>query len=187
MKKYAWFLAAAVSLVPLAGWSQDNDQDDDRDQPSCANCEMRERNDARGGNGNARGGWLGRRQMRQDQGPRMDMMQRPPMPAMGDRMAPPAWNQEPPCVAKGQAMQSQSRGSGCVGAHKKCGMIFAVICGIIHLLLGIWVYQDIRKRNSGSGIWIVITFLTGFLGAVVYALVRLGDIRAGDGRGSVGA
>jgi hypothetical protein len=54
------------------------------------------------------------------------------------------------------------------------GLIF-LFCGIIHLLLTVWVYQDIRKRNAGSGIWIVVTLMTGLLGAAVYALVRLGD------------
>ena len=49
------------------------------------------------------------------------------------------------------------------------------ICFIVHILLAIWVYGDIRRRNTGSGIWIIITLLTGLLGALVYAIVRLGD------------
>ena len=50
-----------------------------------------------------------------------------------------------------------------------------LICAVVHLLLAIWVYQDIRNRNAGSGLWIVVTLLTGLLGVLVYALVRLGD------------
>ena len=51
------------------------------------------------------------------------------------------------------------------------------ICVIVHILLAIWVYMDIRKLNRGSGIWIVIVLLAGLLGALVYAVVRLGDGR----------
>ena len=63
----------------------------------------------------------------------------------------------------------------------RCMMMamWVVFCAIVNLLLAIWVYQDIRKRNSGSGIWIVVVLMTGFFGGLLYALVRLGDIRAG--------
>jgi len=45
----------------------------------------------------------------------------------------------------------------------------------VHILTAVWVYQDIRQRGSGSGIWIVIALLAGLLGTLVYAVVRLGD------------
>ena len=48
---------------------------------------------------------------------------------------------------------------------------------IINVLLAIWVYKDIRKRNEGSGLWIVITLLAGFFGALLYAIIRLGDLK----------
>ncbi|MHC4119668.1 MAG: hypothetical protein ACYSWO_19390 [Planctomycetota bacterium] len=48
---------------------------------------------------------------------------------------------------------------------------------VVHILVAIWVYMDIRKLNRGSGIWIVIALLTGLLGTLVYAIVRLGDER----------
>ncbi len=54
-----------------------------------------------------------------------------------------------------------------------CGLM--LICMVVHILLTIWVYLDIRHRNAGSGLWIVITLLTGLLGALVYAVARLGD------------
>lgn len=61
---------------------------------------------------------------------------------------------------------------------KFCGFMF--VCMIVHILLAVWTYQDIRKRNAGSGVWIVVTLLTGLLGALVYAVVRMGDAqRAG--------
>jgi len=50
-----------------------------------------------------------------------------------------------------------------------------IIIAIVHILTAIWVFQDIRKRGVGSGIWIVIALLTGLLGTLVYAIVRLGN------------
>ena len=35
------------------------------------------------------------------------------------------------------------------------------------------------RRNAGSGLWIVVTLLTGLFGAAVYALVRLGEKQTG--------
>ncbi|MGB2808069.1 MAG: hypothetical protein WBC22_10020 [Sedimentisphaerales bacterium] len=58
-------------------------------------------------------------------------------------------------------------------SHKKHPFLLLVI--IVHILVAVWVYQDIRKRNAGSGIWIVIALLAGLLGALVYAVVRIGD------------
>ena len=48
---------------------------------------------------------------------------------------------------------------------------------VVHILCAVWVYQDIRRRAGGSGIWIVIALLTGLLGTLVYAVVRLGENR----------
>jgi len=58
--------------------------------------------------------------------------------------------------------------------HRGMGA-FLMGCFLIHILLAVWVYQDIRRRNAGSGIWIVVTLLIGFFGALLYAIVRLGD------------
>lgn len=49
------------------------------------------------------------------------------------------------------------------------------ICIAVHILLAVWVFGDIRKRKTGSGIWIAIVLLTGLLGVIPYAIVRLGD------------
>ena len=67
------------------------------------------------------------------------------------------------------------------GGGHKCGKMLMVIFIIIHILLAIWVYRDIANRKSGSGIWIVIALLAGLLGTLVYAVVRLGDVRAEAG------
>ena len=50
-----------------------------------------------------------------------------------------------------------------------------ILLAIVHILTAIWVYQDIRRRGVGSGIWIAIALLTGLLGTLVYAIVRLGN------------
>ena len=47
---------------------------------------------------------------------------------------------------------------------------------VVNILCSIWVYQDIQKKSHESGIWIVIALLTGLIGTLVYAVVRIGDI-----------
>lgn len=64
----------------------------------------------------------------------------------------------------------------CAGRHCRGKAIFLFgICLPVHILMAIWVYQDARKRTHGSGIWIVVTLLTGLFGALVYAVSRIGD------------
>ena len=65
------------------------------------------------------------------------------------------------------------------GMHhpKKGPHLLLLLCLVIHILVAIWVYTDIRRLNRGSGIWIIIALLAGLLGALVYAVVRLGDNR----------
>ena len=46
---------------------------------------------------------------------------------------------------------------------------------VVNIITAVWVFQDIRQRGCGSGIWIVIALLTGLLGTLVYAVVRLGN------------
>jgi hypothetical protein len=50
-------------------------------------------------------------------------------------------------------------------------------CAVVHVLTAVWVFQDIRVRGAGSGLWIVIALLAGLLGVLVYAVVRIGDFR----------
>ena len=51
------------------------------------------------------------------------------------------------------------------------------MCVVVHILVSVWVIQDIRTRGTGSGIWIVIALIAGLLGTLVYAVVRLGDVK----------
>ena len=63
------------------------------------------------------------------------------------------------------------------GHEKKgCGVI-VLFCIIVNILLATWTYKDIREKTNSSGIWIVVVLLTGLLGAIVYAIVRLGDMK----------
>ena len=50
---------------------------------------------------------------------------------------------------------------------------------VINILLAVWVFTDIRKRGEGHGIFIVLALIAGLPGAILYALVRLGD-RVGE-------
>ena len=60
--------------------------------------------------------------------------------------------------------------------HDKKGfcVLFLLMILIMHIILSIWVYKDTKQRDA-SGLWIIITLLSGFLGAFLYALVRIGD------------
>ena len=53
--------------------------------------------------------------------------------------------------------------------------VLLILCAVVHVLVAVWIYQDIRHRNAGSGLWIVLGLLAGLLAALVYAVVRLGD------------
>ena len=57
-----------------------------------------------------------------------------------------------------------------------CALVMT-LCIVVHILVAVWVFQDIRSRGTGSGIWIVIALIAGLLGALVYAVVRLGDAK----------
>jgi len=60
-------------------------------------------------------------------------------------------------------------------AHKPGLHPLLLLVLIVHILVAVWVYQDIQQRACGSGIWIVIALLTGLLGTLVYAVIRLGE------------
>ena len=58
------------------------------------------------------------------------------------------------------------------------GEAVVLLCIVVNILMAVWVYTDNRRRDAGYGIWIVITLLGGFFGALVYAVIRLGDMNA---------
>ena len=47
----------------------------------------------------------------------------------------------------------------------------------IHILLAVWVFLDIRKRGEGHGIFVALALLGGLPATILYALVRLGDLK----------
>ena len=71
--------------------------------------------------------------------------------------------------------QKQTKHNKCHCGEKMAPLV--IICFVVHILLAVWVYKDIRRRNCGSGIWIVIVLLAGLLGVLPYTIVRLGDSR----------
>ena len=82
--------------------------------------------------------------------------------------------QMPPQQGPGGVYPDHPWGSPGMRQRHLCGM-FLVLCLVMHVLLAGWVYQDLRQRQTGSGIWIVLVLLAGFLAALVYAVVRIGD------------
>lgn len=62
--------------------------------------------------------------------------------------------------------------------HRGCACILRALLGllvIIHIMLAVWVYTDIRKRGEGHGLFIILALLAGIPGTILYALVRIGD------------
>jgi hypothetical protein len=64
----------------------------------------------------------------------------------------------------------------CAARSLKC---LAWTMALLHILLAVWVYTDIRKRGEGHGIFIVLVLLAGLPAAILYALVRIGDAKRG--------
>ena len=73
-----------------------------------------------------------------------------------------------------QKMSHYQKGRKKNHGEKLCPL-FILGAVVVHILVAIWVYQDLRRRGRGSGIWIVVALLAGLLGTLVYAVVRLGD------------
>jgi hypothetical protein len=49
---------------------------------------------------------------------------------------------------------------------------------VVHILLTVWVWKDMREQEIGRALWVPIVLLTGMLGALLYAVVRVADTRA---------
>lgn len=50
-------------------------------------------------------------------------------------------------------------------------------CTLFNILIAIWIFTDIRKRGTGSGVFIVLALIAGIPAAIIYSLVRIGDAR----------
>ena len=108
--------------------------------------------------------------------------------AMAQRMMPPQMQQHqqpvPPMQMHAPMPQQCAPGMGPQSARKcplrgGCGrhllMLLIPVILIINFLLAVWVFSDIRKRGEGHGIFIILALIAGIPGAILYALVRLGD------------
>lgn len=78
----------------------------------------------------------------------------PPAPVPGAEM------RHPPVAAK--------------GLHDLVGLLM-LVCMVCNILLAVWIFTDIRKRNEGSGIFVALALVAGIPAALIYSLTRLGD------------
>ena len=54
----------------------------------------------------------------------------------------------------------------------RCAFWTSMIC---HVLLALWVFTDSQSSGGKKWFFVLLALLGGFLGAGVYALVRIGD------------
>jgi hypothetical protein len=75
-----------------------------------------------------------------------------------------------------QACQMPHRTGRCPYA---CRLLTVAVIwiAVIHVALASWVFTDIRKRGEGHGIFVVLALLAGIPGTILYALVRIGDMK----------
>jgi TctA family transporter len=54
------------------------------------------------------------------------------------------------------------------------GGFILLIIGLIAvwILLAVWVYRDAKKRGMEATLWLLVVLLTGFIGLIVYLIVR---------------
>jgi hypothetical protein len=108
------------------------------------------------------------------QGGRQGERQRPGVQPRNPRMR----SQLPPPGAPGAPGPHDAQAAKAhKGLQDLLGMLLfiGVICNI---LLAIWIYTDIRKRNEGSGIFVAMALVAGIPAALIYALTRIGDKKA---------
>src|SRR5947207_15771731 len=79
--------------------------------------------------------------------------------------------------------QMPQAGPSCRGPgrclHRLAGAAVFILA-VIHIMLAVWVFTDIRKRGEGSGLFIVLALLAGIPGTILYALIRIGDRKTPD-------
>jgi hypothetical protein len=77
------------------------------------------------------------------------------------------------CVPNG--MRDLSRAPQCRYSGVCVLGTIALVLAVVHVLLAVWVFGDIRKRGEGSGIFVVLALLIGVPGTILYLLARIGD------------
>ena len=55
-------------------------------------------------------------------------------------------------------------------------MVVVIVVGLISLAINIalmvYVYKDAESRGMGGALWLIIVFLTSWLGCLIYLIVR---------------
>jgi len=59
--------------------------------------------------------------------------------------------------------------------------IILLIAVLNRILAPIWIYRDMRQRNAGSVILVLLGILGGLAGLLTYAVIRLGDANTSAG------
>ena len=57
------------------------------------------------------------------------------------------------------------------------GGVFLLWMLVVNILLTVWVCKDMRAQGISRALWVPIVLLGGFLGAILYAIVRNADTR----------
>jgi len=97
------------------------------------------------------------------------------VPVWADDDAKPAAQPAKMCCEQPQGMGMMAhRGPMCPAARCLLRVLLPWLA-VIHVLLAMWVYSDIRRRGEGHGIFIVLALLGGIPATILYALVRIGD------------
>lgn len=51
-----------------------------------------------------------------------------------------------------------------------CGFLLLVL--VLNIALLFWVYKDAEKRGASAGAWLIVVFLFGLLGLLLYLIAR---------------
>ena len=72
-----------------------------------------------------------------------------------------------------EAMRGELARRGGPGCGDPGHLMLIIIA--VHVLTAVWVGLDIKARKCGGWLWLPIVIMTGLLGTLVYAIVRIGD------------
>lgn len=50
--------------------------------------------------------------------------------------------------------------------------IFGILVIVLNIALLYWVYKDAEKRGASAGAWLIVVFLFGLLGLLLYLIAR---------------
>jgi hypothetical protein len=53
-------------------------------------------------------------------------------------------------------------------------IVFMMVWIIIAILIAVWVYRDAERRGENGGLWLILVILTGWIGLIIWLVVRSG-------------